>query len=158
MYGGAPIQWKSKKQEIVTLSSTEAELTSLCAMVKDIITIRNLAKELKIIEDSPTTIYCDNQSAIKLATNERSVHTVRHIGVRAAYTREKVQEGEIVIKHVRTDDNVADMLTKPLATKRFLFLRNKLMMVLTLLCMLSICNGHSFEDTKPVVPRRGNID
>jgi len=73
VYGGAPIHWRSLKQPLVTLSSTEAELVSLCTLVKDLIWLRELVFELDLIPKGPTTIYCDNESAIKLATNEKSV-------------------------------------------------------------------------------------
>lgn len=150
-YGGAPIQWKSQKQPLVTLSSTEAELVSLGSTVKDLVWIRQLAQELKIIKDEATTIYCDNQSAIRLALNERSVQRTRHMGVRAAFTREQVRNKEVKVEHVRTDNQLADFLTKPLSVARFKQLRNKLMFILSLISVLAICNAYSFEDTQPII-------
>ena len=103
-YGGAPIHWKSQKQPLVSLSSTEAELVSLGSTVKDLVWIRQLGQELEIIDKQPTIIHCDNQSAIKLALNEKSQQRTRHMGVRPAFTREQVNNKEVEVRHIRTDN------------------------------------------------------
>lgn len=166
MFAGGPIHWKSQRQSIVSLSSTESELIALCELAKEIIFLKEIAKELGIIDDSPIIIFCDNTSAIKLAQNEKSVQRTRHMGVRAAYLREMITNGEIEIRHISTDYNLADMLTKPLTTNRFTYLRSKLMYIMSIIMMLSIiCLGGdslpnelhrsqqsaSLEVTKPII-------
>ena len=159
MYGGAPIHWRSQKQPLVTLSSTEAELVSICSSVKDIVWIRRLAQELDIIDDSPTTLYCDNQSAIRLVKNEKSAQRTRHMSVRAAYSREQIENGEITVNHVKAEGQLADMLTKPTVASKFISNRNILMtslkklglITLIILAMLTLCNTYVFERTKPII-------
>lgn len=152
MFGGGPIGWKSQRQQIVSLSSTEAELVSICSAVKEIVWLRQLGQELDFIDKTPTIIYSDNKSAIRLALDERSVGRTRHMGVRAAYTREQVAENNVEIKHVSSQKQLADCLTKPLTTSGFLSNRNKLMLYLSLLFCLSIpCQGAIFEETKPII-------
>ena len=77
MLGGGPIHWKCQKQALVALSSTEAELISICSLAKELVWMRNLAMEIGVIKIGPTTVYCDNQSAIRIATDESSVHRTR---------------------------------------------------------------------------------
>lgn len=150
-YGGAPIQWKSQKQALVSLSSTEAELVSICSTVKELTWIRNLAQELGIINEDPTVIYCDNQSAIHLALDEKSVQRTRHMGVRAAFTREQVASKQVEVRHIKTENQLADFLTKPLSNGRFTTLRNKLMFMMSLISLITLSHGYNFEDTKPII-------
>lgn len=113
MFAGAPIHWRSQKQNLITLSSTEAELVSLCQATKDTICMRNLSIETGIISKDPTLILCDNQSAIHIAQNDRSVNKTRHIRARAKFPQEKVEEKEIRIKHIKSQQQLADVLKKP---------------------------------------------
>lgn len=153
LFGGGPIQWKSQRQSLVTLSSTEAELVCICSTVKELVWIRDLALELGFISDAPLPIYCDNESAIKLATNEKSVQRTRHMGTRAAYTREKIQEKVIEVKHVATQNQLADFLTKPLTSNRFKSIRDKLMYFLTILTLMmcTMARASLMESTKPII-------
>ena len=132
MYCGGPIYWRSQRQTLVTLSSTEAEAVSICTTVKDIIIIRKLAIELGIIDDSPTTLYCDNESAIKITTNERSINRTRHMGVQLSYPQEQIANNQIRIEHVGSNNQLADMLTKSLSGPSFRRNRDKLMYTRTI--------------------------
>ncbi|XP_028550241.1 uncharacterized protein LOC114579540 [Dendrobium catenatum] len=62
--GNTLISWSVKKQTTVAKSSTEAEYRSLSAAVSDVLWLRRLVQELQLPQSSPTTIYCDNTSAI----------------------------------------------------------------------------------------------
>ncbi|CAL5421106.1 unnamed protein product [Camellia sinensis] len=82
MMGTGAISWSSKKQPIVTLSSTEAEFVAATACAYQAIWLKKIIKELNFKEDGPTQIYCDNSSAIKLSKNPvlhgRSKHMKYH--------------------------------------------------------------------------------
>ena len=160
IYAGGPIHWKSQRQSLITLSSTEAEFVSICSTVKETVWIRKLAQELDIIDEQPTTVYCDNQSAIRIASNEKSIHRTRHMSVQASYPREQIEKGEITLKHVRTNEQLADMLTKPTTTQKFESNSKRLMTtwayclsVLFYIATLTITlsNGYLFERVNPVI-------
>ena len=68
-------------------------------------------------------IYCDNSSAIALSKNFVFHKRTKHIDAKFHYIRELVNNGEIVLQHCRTEEKFADILTKPLAQKKFEFLR-----------------------------------
>lgn len=120
LYGDSPIHWRSKRQALITLSSTEAEIVSLCSTVKEVIWMRKLAIELDLIPEQPTVVFCDNQSAICVATKEQGSQRTRHMSVQANYPKEQVEKGEIEIKHVKSEYQLADALTKPMTTQKFL--------------------------------------
>lgn len=64
-------------------------------------------------------LYIDNKSAIDLAKNPVFHGRSKHIDIRYYFIREYVEWGEIVIKHVKTDEQRADVLTKALSTIKF---------------------------------------
>lgn len=113
---GGPINWKSKKQRSVALSTMEAEYMALSQVTKEIIYASNLLKHMKIYSPSsdPTTVHCDNLSAVGLSKNSVYHGRSKHINIRYHFSREAQEQGEIVVKHLRTSEMTADVLTKPL--------------------------------------------
>ncbi|CAF4946395.1 unnamed protein product [Pieris macdunnoughi] len=114
-FQGAAISWNSKRQQTVALSTTEAEYMALSAATQEAMWLRQLHCELwPSLKVTPITLYCDNQSAIKL-TGTYSYHArSKHIDVRHHYLRNKVECGDLKIEYVGTDSMVADCLTKAL--------------------------------------------
>ena len=71
-------------------------------------------------------LYCDNESAIKIAHNPVQHSKTKHIQIRHHFLRDHVLKGDISIDHVSTEDQLADIFTKPLDEKRFSKLRCEL--------------------------------
>ena len=71
-------------------------------------------------------LYCDNESAIKIAYNPVQHSKTKHIQIRHHFLRDDVLKGNILIDHVKTDDQLVDIFTKPLDEKRFCKLRCEL--------------------------------
>lgn len=88
----------------------------------------NLLKELGY-NIEPATIYQDNKSTIMLANKgEGNFKRTKHINVRLFYVKQLIEEGEVKIEYLPTDDMIADLLTKPLVGERFYYrLRAKLL-------------------------------
>ena len=72
------------------------------------------------------TLVCDNESAIKIAHNHVQQSQTKRIDVRHHFIRHHVAKGDIDLKHVRTDKQLADIFTKPLDEKVFCCLRGEL--------------------------------
>lgn len=113
MFQGATISWCSKRQSTVALSTMEAEYMSLATATQEAMWLRHLETELhQDMGDSPTVIYCDNQSAIKFAGTESYCARSKHIDIRYHFLREKIAYKQIEVKYVGTESMVADILTK----------------------------------------------
>lgn len=119
MLGDCAISWSSKKQSIVTLSSTEAEFVAASAAAKEIKYLRNLLKDLGLEQTEPTTLHIDNRSTIFLANDYVTGENSKHIDVRYFWIRQEVENKNIQIEHMPTDEMLADIFTKPLTPKPF---------------------------------------
>eukprot|EP00253_Pinus_taeda_P025045 PITA_25045 len=109
--GSGAISWASKKQSIVALSTAEAEYVAATAAACQSVWMRRMLRSLGQEQAKATVIFCDNSSAIALSKNSKRT---KHIDTRFHYIRELVNNGEIVLEHCRTHEQVADILTKPL--------------------------------------------
>lgn len=112
---GAAVTWRSTKQEIIAQSSMEAEYIALAESAKEALWIRKLQREIfpttKLL---PTTIYEDNQSAIKLTENPIHSNRSKHIDVRYHAIREYVKNNLIKVEYLSTTEMLADIMTKSL--------------------------------------------
>ena len=81
---------------------------------KEALYLRGFLSELGLADDGPTTLYMDNKSAIDLAYNPEHHDRMKHVLRRHFFVRDMVEEFEIEVPFVRTDDNIADFLTKPI--------------------------------------------
>ena len=73
-----------------------------------------------------TVIYCDNQSCIKMSENPVDHDRSKHIDTRYHYIRDMVQKGAVQLQYLSTDEQIADILTKPLTRVKFEYFRAKL--------------------------------
>ena len=119
--GDGVVSWSSKKQPIITLSSTEAEYVALTHSSKDIIWIHKLLTEFSLIFPFtiPTTLYCDNQGAVRLSKDSTFHGRTKHIDVHFHFIRQTVSQGHISLLYCPTDDMIADTFTKPLPRFKF---------------------------------------
>ena len=122
LLGDGPVSWASSKQATVATSSTVAEYYAQYAASCELAWIRELLAELKIQEINlrqPTTVYADNQGAIKLAKTTAYRKRSKHIAVRYHWTRQMVTQKEMHLEYLKTEDMLADGLTKPLKAVKF---------------------------------------
>lgn len=105
------ISWKSTRQKTVALSSTEAEYMALSSAIQEAVWLMQLSNELNYAV-KPITIYCDNQSAIKLSESDGYKQRTKHIDIRYHYIRDLIKQGKINVEFLETGKMVADSLTK----------------------------------------------
>lgn len=101
------------------MADTAAELTWLQALLR----------ELGVSTQASPTLWCDNLGATYLSANPVFHACTKHIEIDFHFVREKVSKGELQVRFISTNDQVADVFTKPLSTPRFQFLRSKLQVV-----------------------------
>ena len=116
--GSAAVAWSSKKQPTVALSSTEAEYRAATVATCEAIWLRRLLRDLRIEVPTPIPIYCDNMSSLQLARNPVFHARTKHIEVHYHFVRERVLSGEVDLRYVHTDRQVADIFTKPLGSDK----------------------------------------
>ncbi|KAK2965720.1 hypothetical protein RJ640_022247 [Escallonia rubra] len=106
--GSAIFSWSSKKQQIVALSTCEAEYIAAAACTCQAIWLKNILKELYLIEESPTMIYVDNKSAIALAKNPVSHSRSKHIETRPNQPMYKAEDNivrSVAVEGIRHRQN-----------------------------------------------------
>lgn len=113
-FRGAPLQWNCRKQDSVTLSSTEAEYVALSEACQDLVSIRRILNEIGFPQIGPSIIKEDNQSCIKLVQSERVGRRSKHIDTKHHYIRDLEKRLIIKLEYCPTDEMTADILTKPL--------------------------------------------
>jgi hypothetical protein len=127
-YAGCPITWASKLQTQTALSSTEAEYVALSTALREQIPLMELLKEIRHhgidVQYIPPQVHCkvfeDNSGAIELARLPKIRPRTKHINNTYHHFREYVARGEIQVLAIATEDQPADLLTKPLAVAAFL--------------------------------------
>ncbi|KAL9236053.1 hypothetical protein vseg_010762 [Gypsophila vaccaria] len=111
------LNWKSSKQSAIADSTTESEYIAASEAVKEAIWMRNFLQGLIVVPSAkePITLYCDNSGAIFQAKEPKSSNKSRHVLRKAHLIRDYVEQREIVLCKIGTDDNIADPLAKTLS-------------------------------------------
>ncbi|KAK6160670.1 hypothetical protein DH2020_004051 [Rehmannia glutinosa] len=128
--GDSLISWKSKKQTVVSRSSTEAEYRAMASTTTEIVWLRWLLADMGVFLRHPTPMYCDNRSAIQIAHNSVFHERTKHIEIDCHLTRHHLQHGTITLPFVTSSSQIADFFTKAHPLSRFHFLVGKLSMLL----------------------------
>ncbi|CAL2237047.1 unnamed protein product [Prunus armeniaca] len=126
MIGAGAVSWSSKKQQIVTLSTTEVEFVAATSCACQAIWLKRMLEELHCYQEGSIQVFCDNSSAIKLLKNPVLHGRSKHIDVRYHFLRDLCTNGVIDMIYCRSEDQVADILTKPLKVPVFVKLRELL--------------------------------
>jgi len=126
VYGSGSICWPSKKQAIITLSTTEAEYVAAASCACQGVWIRKILKQLGQEQKKGTLILCDNSSSIKLSKNPVMHGRCKHIDVRYHFLRDLVKEEIVSMEYCSTQEQLSDIITKALKLDTFCKLRSKL--------------------------------
>ncbi|GJX92513.1 retrovirus-related pol polyprotein from transposon TNT 1-94 [Tanacetum coccineum] len=114
--------WFSKKQTALAISTTEAEYVSAGKACQQALWMKQALIDYGVRLDD-ILIMCDNKGAIDLSKNHVQHSRTKHIEIRHHFLRDNVQKGNISIENVSSEDNIADILTKPLKREPFNYLR-----------------------------------
>ena len=126
-YGGIPIAWKSSLQQEIALSSTESEITGMSYALREAIPVMNLLQEMQDkgypIGSSKAQVHCkvfeDNSGAIEIAKTAKFRPRTKHLNNRLFHFRTYIDRGLISIHPIKSRDQPADILTKPLNEEDF---------------------------------------
>jgi hypothetical protein len=115
---GGAVLWSSKRQEIVSLSTTESKYVTATHGMKEGLWLKSLLSEIFSTFSSPITLFSDNQAAIVLTHNHQYHVRTKHIDMWYHWIRWVVEEGALRLVYCPTNDMVADALTKVLPSPK----------------------------------------
>jgi hypothetical protein len=134
-YAGCPKHRSSKMQTEIALSTTEAKYIALSQAMREVLPIIWLMKEAReqgipVLNATPR-IHCkvfeDNAGAIEIANVPKMRPRTKHLNIKYHHFREEVKKGTISIYHTRTEEQIADIFTKPLPEQPFIKFKEKMM-------------------------------
>ena len=117
--GFGPVTWACKKQQALALSSAEAEYRAAVNANQEDLWLRQILSEFGFEQQKPTPLWCDNESAIKLAKDLVLPQHNKHIELHMHFFRNLVHDRVLEMLYFPTDDQVADIFTKSLTEVKF---------------------------------------
>eukprot|EP00253_Pinus_taeda_P008167 PITA_08167 len=114
-----PITWACKKKSVISLCSVEAEYLGTMEASKEALWLRHILSEFGFQQQHPTTLWCDNQSAIQLCKDPVQHQHRKHMH----FIRKLIHDHVLEVKYCSTDDRVVDIFTKALTEVKFTKLR-----------------------------------
>jgi hypothetical protein len=124
--GSGPATWACKKQQDIALSSVEAEYRASVNAGQEALWLRQILSEFGFQHQHPTSLWCDNQSAIKLTKDPAQHKRSKHIEIHMDFIRKLIHDQVIEVLFFPTEDQVADIFTKSLTEAKFSKLRSML--------------------------------
>ncbi|KAK1418159.1 hypothetical protein QVD17_27298 [Tagetes erecta] len=126
LVGGNLVTWRSKKQKVVALSSAEAEFQGIARGLAEVLWIRKLLTEIGFPQTEAIKIMCDNKAAIQISENPVQHDRTKHVEVDRHFIKEKIEAKIIELPFVRSEDQLADILTKAVNERIFSVCLDKL--------------------------------
>jgi hypothetical protein len=123
--GRSLVSWSSKKQTSAALSTAEAKYVAAGQCCTQLLWMRQTLRDFGY-NLSKVPLLCDNESAIRMADNPVEHNRTNHINIRHYFLRDHQQKGDIEVFYISTENQLADIFTKPLDEKTFCRLRGEL--------------------------------
>ena len=120
MLAKGAISWHARMQEVTALGTSEAEYVALSEVVKEVIFLRQVQEFMEpSTRVDAVNAFEDNERAIKLATNKYAGRRTKHINVKHHLVRDASDARKVRVAYVKSEDQHADLLTKPLDMQTF---------------------------------------
>uniref|UniRef100_A0A2N9EIQ9 Integrase catalytic domain-containing protein n=1 Tax=Fagus sylvatica TaxID=28930 RepID=A0A2N9EIQ9_FAGSY len=117
--GGNLVTWRSKKQKVVALSSAEAEFRGMAKGLCELLWLRSLLTEVGFPPSSAMNLFCDNKAAIDISHNPIQHDRTKHVEVDRHFIKQNLEEKIIQFPFVKSEDQLADILTKAVSSRNF---------------------------------------
>ena len=117
--GGNLVTWKSKKQKVVALSSAEAEFRGMAKGLCELLWLKRLLAEIGFAPKSEMNLFCDNKAAIDISHNPVQHDRTKHVEVDRHFIKYNLKTNIIRFPFVKSEDQLADILTKAVSSKDF---------------------------------------
>ena len=116
---GVSISEKSKMQDLVAISVTEAEAIAGIGCAQDMIFAMHVLHSMELEVELPMILWMDNKGAVDLFNGWSVTGRTRHMGTKINFMRELKEEGTLIVKWFPSEDNSSDMFTKNLGGTLF---------------------------------------
>jgi len=126
-YNGVPIEYCAKLQSCVTANTAEAEYTALARGVSDTVYLRQLLKEMDLLNEGPSVVYGDNTASLAIGSNDMLHTRVKHVDIKLHFVRDYIRSKDIQLKYIDTTNQLADLFTKSLGSDQFQKLRDTIL-------------------------------
>ncbi|RVW74757.1 Retrovirus-related Pol polyprotein from transposon RE1 [Vitis vinifera] len=117
--GGNLVTWKSKKQNVVARSSAEAEFRGMALRLCEALWLRLLLQDLGYLSRQPIRLFCDNKAACDIAHNPVQHDRTKHVEVDRFFIKEKLDDKIVELPKIRSENQLADILTKAVSSQVF---------------------------------------
>lgn len=124
--GGTPIPWSSNKKKTMVRSSTKVEYKAIATIVSELTWIQSLLQELQVQMLTPPTVFYDDLSATYTCKNLVFYTMIKHLALDYFFIREKVRDGQLIMQHISTENQLLDALSKPFSKSKFHLLHPRL--------------------------------
>lgn len=124
--GSSIFSWCSKKQQIVAQSTAEAEFIAATAATNQVLWLKKIMCDLQEEQKFSIDVFVDNQAAIAISNNPVFHGKTKHFNIKLYFLREVQQKGEVSLVYCKSEDQLADIFTKPLPVSKFEVLRQRI--------------------------------
>jgi hypothetical protein len=120
-FAGGAISWNSSKQTVMTSSMMYAEFVPCYETMGQAMWLKKFVPSLRMVDniERQLKLYCDNESAVLYAHNNKKTKAAKHINIRFYIVKEKIQDQTISLEHINTKKMITDPLTKDLSPSVF---------------------------------------
>jgi hypothetical protein len=127
--GGNLVSWRSKKQVVVARSTAEAEYRAMTLALCEMMWLKSMLKELRLLRNETMLLHCDNVAAINIANNPIQFDRTKHVEIDKFFIKEKIDSGVLKLEYVRSCNQLADCFTKGLGPMKNESVCNKMRMM-----------------------------
>lgn len=117
--GDAPVSWKTKKQPTVSRSSAETEYRAMASAASELIWLHTFLCDFVIDHSQPIQLFCDNQTAMHIASNSVYYEKAKHIEIECHFIREHIESKAIETSYIRSSTQRTDIFTKASSDDQF---------------------------------------
>ena len=115
--GGNLVSWRSKKQAVVSRSTAEAEHRAMALALCEMMWLKGLLKDLRVLKNETILLHCDNVAAINIANNPVQFDRMKHVEIDRIFIKEKIDSMTLKLEYVKSCNQLADSLRKSLGPK-----------------------------------------
>ena len=117
--GGNLVTWRSKKQKVTALSSAEAEFRGMVKGICELLWLKKLLADIGVASSSEMNLFYDNKAAIAISHNPVQHDCTKHVEVDQNFIKQNLEEKIIQLPFVKSEDQLADILTKAVSARNY---------------------------------------